>query len=155
MRRQAGFGGLRERGRGLVRAAFAAALAALVLTSALFAGSAYLWCAPMRQAMARCCCAQVADPAQVTEPGQATVRFSCCDGRAIDALPEGTGGPSAPEVPPSAVLVEIPRAGAIEVPARRIEARAPALRLAARKNAIRSGPDRPSAICAELQVFRC
>lgn len=146
---------LRTQGKALLRAAIAAATAALLLTSALFGGSVYLWCAPMRQAMERCCCEIPPDPAVVVDPGQQELRRSCCEARSLDVLPEASGGEPAPDVPPPAVLVELAILAPLVAPPRREALRAWAPPRTSRWDPIRAGPDRPSEGCALLQVFRC
>lgn len=145
----------RTLGLALLRAAIAAATAALLLTSALFGGRVYLWCAPMRQAMERCCCEIPPDPAAVADPGQQELRRSCCEARSLDVLPEASAGAAAHDVPPPAVLVELATLAPLAEPPRREALRAWAPPRASRKDPIRAGPDRPSEGCALLQVFRC
>lgn len=146
---------LRTKGQALLRAGVAVATAALLLTSALFGGRVYLWCAPMRQAMERCCCEIPPDPAVVADAGRQELRRSCCEARSLDVLPEASAGAATPDVPPPAVLVELATLAPLVVPPRREAPRAWAPPRASRKDPIRAGPDRPSEGCALLQVFRC
>ncbi|EYF07626.1 Hypothetical protein CAP_8127 [Chondromyces apiculatus DSM 436] len=127
----------------------------MVLVSALVAGRAYFWCAPMQQAMSHCCCTPTPDDSVVVDPGEQQVRYACCDGKALDTLPEVHGGVPVPEVPPAAVVAVLPP-GPVLAPVPHRFATAPATRRAAtRQDPIRAGPGRPSESCALLQVYRC
>jgi hypothetical protein len=62
--------------------ALGCALALAVATSAFLGGRAYLWCAPMAEARARCCC-----PPRSADHD--ALRIECCDERVAPSLPSG------------------------------------------------------------------
>ncbi|AKT40341.1 hypothetical protein [Chondromyces crocatus] len=150
-----GVGKLSGRGRAMARAVLHAGLAVLVMASVLFAGRAYWWCAPMQQAMQQCCCVSTPDASVVVEPGEQTIRFACCDSKAIDTLPQAHGAAPSLEVPPAAVFAVLPATVSLTPPVRFTEALRDPLSIATRKDPIRAGPGRPSESCALLQVYRC
>jgi hypothetical protein len=155
--------------------ALAGGLLIAVLLSAFFAaGRSYLWCVPMQRVMEASCCGDRGDAQNTAasrgapvnawglradEPRYApkppAVRASCCEARALEALPQAAlRVPQAAPMPPALAAVLLPLSPVLARPA--MVPRAPGAPSARAAHApIRAGPGSPSARCSLLQVFRC
>jgi hypothetical protein len=132
-----------------------ACVAALVLTSTLVAGRAYLWCSMMAASVETCCC-----PAEHDELGlgdherSPEVENGCCQGHAHDDLTKGHVAADTLEVPP-ALPARAAAAPAIVVPTPLASYPPASPARASRASPIRAGPRPASDTCARLQVYRC
>lgn len=126
-----------------------AALMAIVLLTAFFAGgSRYFYCPVMKVAMTTSCCSgKHAGDEPGAEPRDALVAPDCCQARSVATVP------STPIPSPQEELVS-PLAATL--PAVAIVANEPAARQVARfTHPVRAGPTTPSARRAQLMIWTC